>query len=38
MDDANANVNNVIVGDGMLGEDGKCCSPEQMRNKNFKPL
>ncbi len=28
MDDANANVNNVIVGNGMLGEVGKCSSSE----------
>ncbi len=28
MDDANANVNDVIVGNGMLGKVGKCSSPE----------
>ncbi len=28
MDDANAYVNNVIIGNGMLGKVGKCSSPE----------
>jgi hypothetical protein len=28
MDDANANVNDVIVRNGMLGKIGKCSSPE----------
>ncbi len=38
IDDSNANVNNVIVGNGMLGKFGKCSSPEQAHNKVFKPL
>jgi hypothetical protein len=38
MDDANTNVDNVIIGDGMLGKVGKRCSPEQACNKELKPL
>ena len=38
MDDVHADVNNVIVGNEMLGEVGKCSSPEQARSKEFKPL
>ncbi len=38
MDDANANVNYVIIRNGMLGKVGECSSPEQVRNKEFKPL
>jgi hypothetical protein len=38
MDDANTNVNDVIIGDGMLGKVGNCSSPELVRNKELKPL
>ncbi len=38
MDYANTNVNDVIVGDGMLGKVGKRSSLEQARDKEFKPL
>jgi hypothetical protein len=38
MDDANGDVNDVIVGNGMLGKVGKCSSPEQAWDKEFKPL
>ncbi len=33
MDDMNTNVDNVIVGYGMLGKVGKRCSLEQVCNK-----
>jgi hypothetical protein len=35
---ANTDVNDVIIGNEMLGKVGKCSSPEQVRNKEFKPL
>jgi hypothetical protein len=38
MDDANADVNDVIVGNGMLGKVDECSSPEQARDKEFEPL
>ncbi len=38
MDDTNTNVNDVIVGDGMLGKVDKRCSLEQEHNKEFEPL
>ncbi len=38
MNDTNTNINNVIVGAGMLGKVGKRSSPEQVRNKEFEPL
>ncbi len=38
VDDANANVGDVIVENGMLGEVGKCSSPEQVCNKEFELL
>jgi hypothetical protein len=38
MDDPNTNVNNVIVGDGMLGEVGKYCSPGEAHDKQFESL
>ncbi len=33
MDDMNADVDNVIVGDGVLGKVGKRCSPKQSGDK-----
>jgi hypothetical protein len=38
VDDMNTNINNVILGDGMLGKVGKHCSSEQARDKEFKSL
>ncbi len=38
MDDASAHVDNVIIGNGMLGNVGKCSSPEQACNKEFEHL
>ncbi len=39
MDDADVDVNYVMIRNGMLGKVGKRCSPEQARNKKeFKPL
>ncbi len=38
VDDANTNVDNIIVKDGMLGEVGERRSTEQARNKEFEPL
>jgi hypothetical protein len=38
MYDLNTYVNNVIVGDGLLGEVGKQCSLEQACNKEFESL
>ncbi len=37
MDDVNTDVNNVVLGDGMLGEIGKRSSLEQAPDKEFKP-
>jgi hypothetical protein len=38
MDVSNTAVDNVIVGDWMLGKVGKSCSPEKARNKQFESL
>jgi hypothetical protein len=38
MEDMNADVNDVIVGNGMFDKVGKCSSPEQTCNKEFEPL
>ncbi len=38
MDDMNADVNNVLVGIGMLDKVGKCSSLEQAHDKEFEPL
>ncbi len=38
VDDVNADVNNVIVGNEMLDKVGKCSSLEQVHDKEFKPL
>ncbi len=39
IDAMNTNVNNVIIGDGMLGKVGKHCSPEKAHNtKQFESL
>ncbi len=38
MDDTNTDVDDVIVGNGMLGEVDKRCSPEQACDKEIKSL
>jgi hypothetical protein len=38
VNDANTNVNDVIIWDGMLGEFGKRCSLELACDKEFEPL